>query len=85
MQTPKVAPCALVQIPPQHSALFEHASPFWVQNEPGEQAPLLQTLEQHSACAEHELPSVWHTGFSGAQTPLPLQVPLQHCAADVHD
>jgi len=63
--------------------LTVHASPFCPQNEPVAQTPLVQSLEQHSPCAEHGLPKVRHTGFSGVQV-LPLHVPLQHCAEVVH-
>ena len=78
-----VAPCALVQSPPQHSAFAEHASPFCAQNEPVEQTPWLHSFEQHSPLVEHALPKVRHAGLSGAHAPLALQVPLQHCAAFV--
>src|SRR5688572_5743921 len=47
--TPRVAPAALLQEPPQHSKFEMQASPVCVQNEgwPA-QMPPLQTLEQHS-------------------------------------
>jgi hypothetical protein len=58
-QSPSVAPPALLHSPPQHSASVAHASPVCTQNEPpAEQAPLLQSFEQHSAFAMHELPAV---------------------------
>jgi hypothetical protein len=80
LQIPTVAPAALLQSPPQHSTLATHASPFCAQNEPFEQKPLLQTLEQQSPWLEHALPVVRHVGFSGAQVPAASQVALQHCA-----
>ena len=65
-------------------------SPFCAQNDPVEQTPLRQSMEQHSALAEHALPVVRQTGFKGAQAPA-VQVPLQHCVelvqawlSDVH-
>ena len=83
-QTPTVAPCALVQKPPQHSKSVAQTSPFCVQNEPPEQAPLRQSFEQHSLPVEHALPLVRHTGLSGTHVPPAPQFPLQHCAALVH-
>ena len=82
-QVPTVAPAALSQIPPQHSLCAAQTSPFCVQNDPVEQTPPLQSLEQHSSLAAQALPVVRQTGFSGAHTPA-LQVPLQHCAELVH-
>src|SRR5689334_21135883 len=79
-QRPTVAPCALLQRPPQHSLFVEQTSPFCVQKEPFEQTPPLQSFEQQSACAVQALPVVRHSGLSGAHTLLALHVPLQHCA-----
>jgi hypothetical protein len=86
-QTPTVAPEALLQSPPQHSASVAQTSPVCVQNEPPvEQVPLEQSFEQHSALPVHALPAVWHPapGFNGVQVPVGPQVPLQHCAETVH-
>ena len=80
-QVPKVAPAALLQSPPQHSLLTAHASPFCAQNDPLEQKPLLQTLEQQSPFVEQALPVVRQIGFKGEQVPAVPHVPLQHCVA----
>jgi hypothetical protein len=77
-----VAPAALLQSPPQHSLFTPHTSPFCVQNDPFEQTPPLQSLEQQSSFAVHALPVVRQTGFKGAQT-LAVHVPLQHWAEAV--
>jgi len=50
LQRPSVAPCALVQSPPQHSKSDAQTSPVWLQYDPPtEHDPLLQTFEQHCA------------------------------------
>ena len=71
-------------MPPQHSALAAHTSPFCTQKEPLAQRPPRQSLEQQSAPVVQALPLVRQAGLSGAQTPAVLQLPLQHCAEVVH-
>ena len=83
-QRPTVAPCDLLQSPPQHSVLFAQMSPFCAQNDPLAQTPLLQSLEQQSPCDAHALPVVRQAGLSGAHAPFALHMPLQHWAAFVH-
>jgi hypothetical protein len=84
-QTPTSAPCAFVQMPPQHSKSDAQTSPFCEQKETAPaQTPLRHTREQQSPFAPHSLPAVRHEPFSGTQTELPpseaLQVPPQHSA-----
>jgi hypothetical protein len=82
---PTVAPDALVQRPPQHSASFAQTSPVCVQNEPPLlQTPLLQSLPQHSAFVVQALPPVRQPGLSGVQVPVWPHVPLQHWPEVVH-
>jgi hypothetical protein len=57
-QSPTLAPCALLQIPPQHSLPAVQTSPFCVQNDPLEQTPPRQSLEQQSAWLAQVLPMV---------------------------
>jgi hypothetical protein len=82
--TPSVAPCALVQIPPQHSKSEAQTSPVCAQKETAPaQTPLRQAWEQHCPSVEHWLPAVRHEVFKGTQRPAPpsveaLQLPPQH-------
>jgi hypothetical protein len=85
-QYPSAAPAALVQVPEQHCALLAHASLVWMQNEePSWHLPWAHKPEQQSAAVVQVLPAVAQLpGFGiGTHAP-PVQVPLQHCAADVH-
>ena len=58
------------------------------QDAPIAHLPFVQRPEQHvvvaPASAPHGLPAVAQLVFSGLHVP-PVQMPLQHCAAVVHD
>jgi hypothetical protein len=69
----------LVQMPPQHWAPVEHASPSWVHQDEARQRPLVHRPEQQSAPVAQGLFSVLQVVLSGTQAPL-VQLPLQHCA-----
>jgi len=84
LHVPMVAPDAIVQMPPQHSASCAHASPSCVQYDDGPQWPLaLQSCEQHSVETPHVLPSVLHVVLSGVQV-LFWHEPPQHSPSCVH-
>jgi hypothetical protein len=83
LQTPRLAPAAFVQRPPQQSRSVEHASPSCVQNEESLQMPLWQSFEQQSPLAAHVLPAVLHVVLSGVHVPL-VHLPPQHWPSAVH-
>lgn len=70
---------AFVQMPPQHSVLVLHTSPFCVQNEGWlEQTPLEHSDEQQSELAVQALPDVWHDVLSGVHVFAPPSVVAEH-------
>ncbi len=74
---------AIVQVPVQHCALAEQASPGCVQNEEPWQVPLRAQLpEQHWAALMHRLPTVLHIVLSATHLPA-VHVWLQHSPFDV--
>ena len=84
LHVPSVAPCALVQSPPQHSKSVAQTSPLCVQNEGAPlQVPFRQYFEQQSPWAAQALPAVRQPVFSGAHL-LDAQFPPQHWAETVH-
>jgi hypothetical protein len=78
-QMPSVAPCAMLQMPPQQSNEFAHVSPVWMQNDGGWQVPAGQYFEQQSPAAPHALPCDLQPapGLIAAHLPL-AQLPPQH-------
>jgi hypothetical protein len=68
----------MLHVPVQHSALLEHASPGWMQNDEGWQVPPAQSPEQHCAGCVHGLPRVVQFVGRGVQVPPVPQVWLQH-------
>jgi len=81
-QTPRVAPLAIAQEPPQQSVSRAQTSPGWIQkDEPSAQLPFEQSPEQQPpappSVALQGLPAVLHVALSAWQVP-PLQLPPQH-------
>ena len=74
-----------MQLPPQHSVLTAHASPFCLQYDVAVlHLPPMQPSEQHSESAAQVLPEALQpVGLFDAQTP-PLHLPLQHSLPLAH-
>jgi hypothetical protein len=88
-QTPRLAPAALVQEPPQHWPSVVQASPSCVQKDDlALQTPFVQSFEQQSALAAQGLPLVLQVELSGLHVFAPAspaaQLPPQHCESEVH-
>src|SRR5579859_4032785 len=78
-QVPRIAPAAMLQMPPQQSVPSAHTSPFCPQYDAEAHRPWLHRVEQQLASVVHALPSVLQDELSGAQVP-PVHVPLQQLA-----
>jgi hypothetical protein len=81
--TPRAAPGALLQTPPQQSTSRAHASPSCLQNDGLAHRPPEQYCEQHSVAAVHGLPAVLQVTLSGAHVPF-VHCPPQHSPLTVH-
>jgi 23S rRNA (cytosine1962-C5)-methyltransferase len=86
-QTPRAAPSAFWQLPPQQSKFSEHDSVCWRQNDTlPSQNPPLHDFEQHCALPVQALPAVLQIGLRGLQVlpPAPsVHAPPQHCSSVV--
>jgi hypothetical protein len=84
-QTPRLAPEAFVQAPPQQSASVAQASPSCVQKDGlPSQTPFVQSFEQQSALPAQGLPLVLQLGLRGAHVFVPAaQLPPQHWESEL--
>src|SRR5262249_5555834 len=77
LHPPKIAPGALLQMPPQQSLGWVQMSPTWPQNDEAPQKPARQLFEQHCEPSVHLLPRVRQLALSDVHVLPAPHVPLQ--------